>query len=172
GDSLGRRGPDAGPETPYTTSGTSPGWETAALWYADGTGGNPYDGGNCRNLAHPPYTFTGVEFEPGVLQAVGYRGGVRVAEHEIRTAGEVAGVVAELRDEGVPAGPYDVLFADVRVVDGLGVTVTDWRGVVSLGVGGGEVIGEASKPLEMGLATFLVRMPETGEVTLTATIKK
>ncbi|MGE4565485.1 MAG: glycoside hydrolase family 2 TIM barrel-domain containing protein, partial [Victivallaceae bacterium] len=40
GVSLGRRGPDDGPDTPYSTSGTSPGWETAALWYADGSGGN------------------------------------------------------------------------------------------------------------------------------------
>ncbi len=168
GRSLGRRKPDDGPDTPYSTSGTSPGWETAALWYADGSGGNPYDGGNCRNLAHPPFTFNEIEFEPGTLSAAAFRNGAKAAEHAVHTAGEPAALELIFRDEGVRAVPHDAVFADIRVIDARGVTARQWSQVLTLTAENAEIVGEAVKPAEAGLASFLVRLPESGKVILKA----
>ena len=44
-----RRKPDDGPDTPYSTvTNTSPDWETALPHGTDTSGGNPFDGGNCK----------------------------------------------------------------------------------------------------------------------------
>ena len=94
GRSLGRRGPDRGPDVPF---GDLTGFDLN-YWKSGESIPNDerisevtspiFTGGNCRNLAHPPFTFSGVTFEPGELTATAYRGGVAVATTSRRTPGE------------------------------------------------------------------------------------
>ncbi len=167
GRSLGRRRPDSGPDSSYSESGNSPGWETAALWSADGSGGKPFDGGNCRHLAHPPFTFDGVEFEPGTLRASGFIADVFAATAEVHTPGRAARLALQVRDEGVPAAPNDLLFVDVRVLDAAGHAAHAER-PIRLEVENGEIIGETIKVPEAGIASFLIRPRPDGTVTLSA----
>ncbi len=43
------------------------------------------NGGNGKNLHFPPFTFYGVPKERGVLKAVGYHQGKKVAEYTVKT---------------------------------------------------------------------------------------
>lgn len=61
GKIVGKQKPEKGPSTPY--SADEKGWET---------GGNPFDGGNCENLTHPPFTFNNNQWVEGSVKAIGY----------------------------------------------------------------------------------------------------
>jgi len=44
-----------------------------------------FDGGNCEAMAHPPFTFSDVPYEEGVLEAVGYIGGTEAVRDKRRS---------------------------------------------------------------------------------------
>ena len=96
GRTVARRCPDNGPDSPYVSAP---------------------DGGNCRNLDCPPFTFTGVKWEAGTLEAVGYKEGREVARHAVKTPGEVSALQISYFESGKPAAKNDLLIVYVSLVD-------------------------------------------------------
>lgn len=150
GVTLGRRRPDNGPTTSH---------------YA----GKP-DGGNGGNLKHPPFTFTGVDWHSGVLEAVGYKDGKPVARHTVAVPGEAARLDISYFESGKPAASHDLLIVYVALKDKKGHPLTHVNGrKIRLNVAqGGRVQGPAETATEMGVASFLVRTDDARRLRLTA----
>lgn len=83
-----------------------------------------FDGGNCRNVAHPPFTFAPVAFEAGELKAVGFIGGKKVCEFVSHTPGVPVALRWEVETCGrnPAADNTDVVFIRARAVDKNGET--------------------------------------------------
>ena len=65
------------------------------------------------------YAFPNIAFTPGAVKAVGYKGGVAVAQHELKTAGAPAAIKLTLHTGpgGLRADGEDVALIDFEVVD-------------------------------------------------------
>ena len=65
------------------------------------------------------YAFPNIAFAPGTIKAVGYKGGVAVAQHELKTAGAPAAIklTPHTAPGGMRADGQDVALIDVEVVD-------------------------------------------------------
>ena len=140
GRSIGRQQPDGGVDTEYVQVA---------------------DGGNCRNLTHAPFTFKGVAWQSGAVKAVGFRGGKKVAEYEIKTPGEPQQLEIGYFESGYPAAKNDLLIVYVSLKDKNGTLVPVNDIPVRLEVEGGRIRGPEWFATEAGIAAFLV---ETGEV--------
>jgi beta-galactosidase len=68
------------------------------------------------------YAFPAIAFAPGSVKAVGYKGGVAVAQHELKTAGAPAAIKLTLHTApgGMRADGSDVALIDFEVVDAAG----------------------------------------------------
>jgi beta-galactosidase len=68
------------------------------------------------------YAFPNIAFTPGTIKAVGYKGGVAVAQHELKTAGAPAAIKLTLHTApgGLHADGEDVALIDFEVVDANG----------------------------------------------------
>ncbi|MGD1084163.1 MAG: sugar-binding domain-containing protein [Verrucomicrobiota bacterium] len=68
------------------------------------------------------YVFTNITFAPGVIKAVGYKGGAVVTQHELKTAGAPAAIKLTLHTgpNGLQADGEDVALIDFEVVDAAG----------------------------------------------------
>jgi beta-galactosidase len=68
------------------------------------------------------YAFPNIAFTPGTIKAVGYKGGVAVAQHELKTAGAPAAIKLTLHTApgGLRADGEDVALIDFEVVDASG----------------------------------------------------
>jgi beta-galactosidase len=68
------------------------------------------------------YAFPNIAFASGAIKAVGYKGGVAVAQHELRTAGPAAAIKLTLHTGpgGFRADGEDVALIDFEVVDAKG----------------------------------------------------
>ena len=68
------------------------------------------------------YAFPNIAFAPGAIKAVGYKGGVAVAQHELKTAGAPAAIKLTLHTGpgGLRADGEDVALIDFEVVDAAG----------------------------------------------------
>ena len=127
------------------------------------------DTGNCRELDFPPFTFTGVPFEAGCLEAVGYSKGRKVVVRRIQTPGKPAKLSVSYFESGRPASTDDLLIVYVSLQDALG-TLCPVNGVsVTLSVEGGTVVGPARYETEAGVASFLVRTSDASVLRLSAT---
>lgn len=148
GRTVARRRPDNGPDSPYVSAP---------------------DGGNCRNLDCPPFTFTGVKWEAGTLEAVGYKEGREVARHAVKTPGEVSALQISYFESGKPAAKNDLLIVYVSLVDKDGTLVFgENRREVTLRVRGGVIKGPDHVTAEAGIASFLVQTGEADKLTLKA----
>lgn len=150
GRSLGRQRPDAGPTTEAYV--------------------RQPDGGNATHLDFPPFTFTGLRWEPGELKAVGYKDGQAVAEHVVRTPGAVASMQVDYFESGQPAARHDLLIVHVRLLDEAGtLCFGENRREVHLQVlGGGRVCGPQWKVAEAGVASFLVATDDAATLRMRA----
>lgn len=132
-----------------------------------------FDGGNCRHLDHPPFTFAPVPYAPGELKAVGYVGGKAVCEFVRRTPGAAAALKLAVETEGraLTADGTDAVFVRARVVDNNGETVPTAETSVSFAVHGeGGMISPAVTQAEAGVATLLLRATDRpGRIRITAT---
>ncbi len=110
-------------------------------------------------LRHAPFTFALQDFEPGALEAVGYRQGRVLAWHRVVTPEAVAAVEIELDSAGICGGPQeDLLFARARLVDRNGTVVPQSGSEVVFAMeAGGVLIGPASQSTEAGIASALLR---------------
>jgi beta-galactosidase len=77
-----------------------------------------------------------VDFAPGELRAVGYRGGVRVAQDVLRTAGAPAAVRLIAEAPKVGSGFDDVVAVRAEVVDAKGVLVPGVSPMLTIDVAG------------------------------------
>jgi len=157
---IARQKPDAGPDTPYSTGETSLATTPPPDGY-DPTGGNPFDGGNARHIPHPPFTFFGVPYEHGQVEAIGYLEGKAAASHQVATPGLPHRLELVVDLAGVPLAEdaLDVVFVHARAVDEKG-TLTPLSGIdVTFEAGGAaEWIGPNPAPSQAGSATLLLKM--------------
>ena len=112
------------------------------------------------HLAHPPFTFSGVEVGPGTLQATGYIGGREVAFGLIRTPGAVRWLDLSLDLAGRPIDPRgrDVLFLRASLWHQSDALVPDaWENVAFGAAGGVTLIGDNPFSTDAGIATILAR---------------
>jgi beta-galactosidase len=83
-----------------------------------------------------------VPYEPGVLKAVGKRGGQAVVETEIHTASEPAAIELSVDRETIAADGLDAAFLTARIVDKKGRAVPDADNLVTFQLQGeGKLIG-------------------------------
>lgn len=117
------------------------------------------DAGNVNSLAHPPFTFTGINWEKGDLKAIGYNGGKIVAEHIVSTPEELTAIELSYFESGTLASTDDLLIIYVRLNDENGTLIFDEneKNVRLEVIEGGTVIGPSSVKAEAGLASFIVK---------------
>lgn len=127
-----------------------------------------FDGGNCRQLNFPPFTFTGVNWQAGELKAVGYIGGKKVTETKVSTPGNPVQLNIGYFESGRPAGKRDLLIVNVRLEDKNGTLVPQNGKRIGLKVNGGTVVGPEYYNTEAGIASFLVATGEAGKLKITA----
>lgn len=182
GKEIARHKPDSGPTTGYIGPKTADpnywahgsGEIIAASSVEEPVGGNPgalpFSGGNCQNLSHPPFTFDGVPYSPGTLEAVGYRGGLVAAKHTICTPSQATHLAINVDTQGRPlmADGADFVFVTVEVQDANGQVVPDSKVPIRLGVTRGEVLGAVERHATAGVASFMIRAAAAGSVRLVA----
>jgi len=176
GKSLGRRRPDSGPDSDYGV------WHPEADVVYMATGKNVhddeaetaknlkqqkgqnflamFDGGNCRHIEHPPFTFAPVDYAPGQLKAVGYVDGKPVAETVRHTPGKPAKLKLEADLEGRPlaADGADAVFVRATICDADGNPVPDATNSVVFTVNGAaQFVSPSAVRAEAGIATVLIR---------------
>ena len=170
GRSVGRRGPDSGPNVPFgdLTGFDLNYWKSGESIPTDERMSEVtspiFTGGNCRHLTHPPFTFSGIAFQPGELTATAYRGGMAVATTSRRTPGEPQGLVLSADDMGLPflADGADVVMIHATVVDKDGTPVPSASLPVHFEVeGSAQLIGDNPRPAEAGVASILLRAGTT-----------
>jgi len=110
-----------------------------------------------------------VAYAPGVLSAVGYRAGQKVAANELRTTGPVARL--NITELPVPI-PSDLALYEITVVDAAGLTVTDATPAMTVQVeGAGRLIGLDTGDLDYG-GLFKVSMRNAYLGRLLATVQR
>jgi beta-galactosidase len=169
GISLDRRKPDSGPDSKYSD------WDaniaaTIGNQY-DNTGGNPYDGGNCVHLDHPPFTFANVAYSPGELRAVGYLDGVVAVEDVVRTPGTPQSLELsfDLQRVELAADGADAVFVRAAIRDANGTVVPlDALPSIAFEVSGpARLIGTDPVHVEAGIASVLLQATtQAGEITV------
>jgi hypothetical protein len=186
GRSLGRRRPDAGPDAPYGVPipDADPNyWQKDQVTRQDAAKGagqrhipgdvaqRIFDGGNARNLRHPPFTFPAIEYQAGELLAVAFRKGREVARDSRRTPGAPATLQLSADLAGVPlAGDgADAIFLRAEVRDASGTRLPDSGRPVRFEVRGpGEILGEPTAAVEAGIASVLLRGRSPGTIRVRA----
>lgn len=162
GKFVKKQRPDAGPDTGYGDFDK---------------GGNTFDGGNANNLQHPPFTFTGINWQTGELKAVGYIGGKKAAEYTVNTPMLKTKLQLVADDEGMPlaANGADAIFVRAEVTDKKGtVMCLDNSTKVKFTLSGeGRILGPDTVTVRGGIASVLVRSDnKTGLITIKAEAKK
>ena len=176
GKTVARQKPDAGPDSDYgvwhpqadpvyMASGKNVSEDEAATAESlkQQKGENflaMFDGGNCRHVAHPPFTFAPVTFTLGELKAIGYIGGKKVCEFVRHTPGKPAQLKleADLENRPLAADGVDAVFVRATVCDADGNLVPDATNSVSFKVSGAaQFISPSVVRAEAGVATVLIR---------------
>ena len=140
--------------------------------------------GEGRQSSRFLYTFENVEWQPGMLRAVGFDAkGEKLCEAEIQTSGEPAAVrlTVHAAPDGVKADGADVALIEVEVTDDQGRRCptalnmidfelsgpAEWRGGIAQGPD--NFILSKSLPVECGVNRVLIRSTtKAGKITLTA----
>ena len=140
-------------------------------------GGNQFDGGNCRNLKHPPFTFNNIVFNPGILTAEGYIRGIKVAEQTVRTPEKPATIKIEVDLSGKPlkADGADAVFVHGLISDKNGtVCCLDNTTQVEFHVtGNAQLIGPTVVKCRGGIASILIQSNSLhpGKIQISAKVK-
>jgi len=146
GKIVGEQLPDHGPDTFYGVPDR---------------GGNPFDGGNCRHLSHPPFTFNDIVFESGELKAEGYIQGVKVAEQIVRTPENPVALKMEADFSGKPlkADGADAIFIHASITDKNGTVacLDNSTEVEFIVTGAAGIVGPTVVKARGGIASALVQ---------------
>lgn len=127
------------------------------------------DGGNSESLDFPPFTFTGIAFQPGTIEAIGYdASGKRVAHTAVRTPGTPSALQLTYFESGRPAAQRDLLIIYVTLTDANGTPCHDNGRTVTLTATGGTIEGPATTQTEDGIASFIVRTSDAKTLNLHA----
>lgn len=150
---------------------------TTAYGLFDKGGENPFDGGNCRNYTHPPFTFKDILYQPGELKAEGYIDGKKVAEQVVRTPEKPVKIEIKPDFSGKPlkADGADAIFVYASMVDENGtVACLDNKSTVNFSITGpAKIIGPSAVTARGGIASILVRANnQAGVITLNAAAGK
>lgn len=117
------------------------------------------------HLKHPPFTFRVGKFEAGELMAKAYMDDKVVAEHQVKTPGNLAKMKLKLDESGKPATAAcnDVLFVHAILQDEKGTTVRKNGVPIVFSVeGGAELMSPGEIPSEAGISSALLRFGKSG----------
>lgn len=159
---VGEQEPDNGPNTFYGVSEK---------------GGNPFDGGNCRSLKHPPFTFNNIAFEPGELKAEGYINGTKIAEHIVITPEKPVSIslTADLSGRPLKADGADAVFIHASIIDkNQTISCLDNTTEVEFYViGDAKILGPSKTNTRGGIASILLQSTSLnpGKVEILAKVK-
>lgn len=151
GEVVGSKNADNGPDTDYKVSA---------------------DGGNCKNLFFPPFTFTNVPTERGTLCAIGYANGRKVASYNVKSPDEPEKLDISYFEGGRKASENDLLIIYVSVKDKNDILCPLNDIDVKLDVEGGEIVGPSVYKTEAGIASFLVKTGKGKKIVLKALTEK
>lgn len=138
----------------------------------------PDTGDEDANIAHPPFTFDNVDFEPGEIHATGFLGDKPVATQSVRTpqAADHVEVRVDMPKRALTADGVDFAVVRAMVVDSHGSVVPEnGRAITFYVTGRGELIGDESiganpRNATAGVSTALVRTSyEPGCIAVRAT---
>jgi beta-galactosidase len=129
------------------------------------------DGGNCKQLNFPPFTFKNVDWEAGTLKVIGYVGGHKVATETVRTPQTPEHLSIGYFEEGRPAAKRDLIIVYVRLEDKNGTLCPINGEKITLTVEGGKIMGPETVETEAGVASFLVRTGDDGKLRLNGYLK-
>ena len=125
------------------------------------------------NLAHPPFTFTGVTWQSGTLKAVGYINGQVAATCVRKTPGSPLALSVGVNPiYGQQVAEGDIVFVYVSVLDSNSTVVPSASNAVTLAISSGPatLVGFGFINAEAGIATFVIRiLSGHGPVIVTAT---
>ncbi len=116
------------------------------------------DGGNCRHMAHPPFTFTELPPCEG-LRFVGVINGREVCETTLLRCEAPETLSVEVMDCTRPlrANGTDFVFVHIKARDKNGTVDFGCQGSVTLEILGGRAVYSPCMPLRGGIASFLVQ---------------
>lgn len=156
---VARQRADSGMDSKYSADQSG--------WY---TGGNPFDGGNCQNLTHPPFTFNNVAWAKGTIEAVGYIGGKKVVIEKIKTPEIPVRLEISYFESGRAMSQNDVVIIYVKVLDKNGTLCVDSELDITLAVStGGELVSPLKMKSEAGIASFIVKtLPDASQLKVEA----
>lgn len=162
GKFIKKQHPDSGPDTDYGD------FEK---------GGNAFDGGNCTNLTHPPFTFKNINWESGDVKAIGFINGKKVTEQTVKTplVKTQIKLVADTQGQPLLADGADAIFVHAQITDKNGtVMCLDNETKVHFSISNnGKIIGPATVTVRGGIASILVRANnKTSLITITANAQK
>ncbi len=181
GQSKGRQKPDSGPDIPF---GDGSGfdlnyWKNGIAIPKDERKAvveSPvFNGGNCRALVHPPFTFKDISFEPGELKAVGYLDGKPITSFVRRSpdAAQKLALTVDYSGKKFMASGSDVLFVHAEIQDSQGTVVPTSDTKVDFQVEGpASIVSGTSQISEAGISTILLRSNSSpGEIKIHAEAK-
>ena len=147
GKIVGKQRPDHGPTTAY------------GLF--DKGGADPFDGGNCVNFKHPPYTFKEIKYEAGELKAEGYIHGKKVREQFVYTPESPERIMLKADYSGklLKADKADAIFVYATLVDKNNtVECLDNETEIIFSVSGGvKITGPSKVKVRGGIASVLLQ---------------
>ncbi|VXC73230.1 glycoside hydrolase family 2 protein [Sphingomonas sp. AX6] len=115
-----------------------------------------------KRLASPPFLFNVGGFAPGALEAIAYIGGVEVARDRVDTPGAATGYCVAIDDAGVPVGSRDLVFLRAHLRDTAGRPVPTHNARFAFTAPQGwELVGDTSAQSEGGIASVLIRAPDS-----------
>ena len=120
----------------------------------------PDKGPLTTHLNQPPFTFRGLTFAPGALEAIGYIKGRLAARHSVRTPGQPERLQLSFDMSGKPlvTGAKDVVFCRASLVDAFNTVVPDAWENVAFGVRGpGTIVGMNPLATEAGISTAVLQ---------------
>lgn len=120
------------------------------------------DGGNSNNLSQAPFTFKGITWSKGSIEAIGYVDGKQVATTKRTTPKAPRKLNITYFEEGRKAGKNDHILVYVEILDRKGTLCVEDSSIIELTVNvGNEIKGPTQINATAGVAAFLV---STGDI--------
>ena len=124
-------------------------------WY---TGGEPFDGGNCKNITEAPFTFNNITWQAGEIEAIGYINGKAVTKEVVKSPMKASSIEISYFESGKKLSRNDIAIVYVSIVDKNGtLVVTDNETEITLSVEGGTILSPTQINAEAGIASFVVQ---------------